>query len=300
MSILKFTLPIVVAMCSPLLIKAQTPTKLEFPGTTPVSAPTVQMRTDSVFLDVASDGTRCLIHRVSAGQNLFSIAKFYRTTAIALRAKNNLTVDALKLGQTLMIPVSGKAIIRERKGPFQLKDYTPVYYRVKEKETLFRLAKVYFKMPLDSVKTRNRLKSDAVHQGQVLHIGWINKTGIPDGLAPTIAQTPAQKASQGYEASYITAKTDKKEVSEEGAAYWRRDDRLTSETSLFVLHNTAKKGSIIEIINPQNKVKIYAKVIGKIPKNDHTANCIVVISPALARAIDAKDSKVFLKLKYLK
>lgn len=68
------------------------------------SAPSVASdATASIFEDNDVEATSRVVHRVRAGETLFSIARKYRTTIEDLRAMNNLRSSVLKVGARLLI-----------------------------------------------------------------------------------------------------------------------------------------------------------------------------------------------------
>jgi membrane-bound lytic murein transglycosylase D len=59
--------------------------------------------TPAVFEDPPADESPRLVHRVRAGETLFSIAKKYQTSVESLRAVNNLRSTTLKVGARLIV-----------------------------------------------------------------------------------------------------------------------------------------------------------------------------------------------------
>ena len=59
-------------------------------------------------------------------------------------------------------------------------DYIPIFYIVKKGDTMYRIAKVYFRIPINEMLTRNNLESVELKIGQLLHVGWININGISE------------------------------------------------------------------------------------------------------------------------
>ena len=43
---------------------------------------------------------------------------------------------------------------------------------------------------------------------------------------------------------------------------------------------------------------IYAKVIGTIPTNAFHKDVVVIVSPSVAKLLDAKDAKFFVRIKF--
>lgn len=253
---------------------------------------------DSIFV-LVKDNQKYLTHSVKAGQSLYSISRFYHVTVDDIQAANGLAEPKAKANQVLLIPISVRAIARRRPDAKHAAEFLPVYYHVKEKETLYRIGKVYFNTPVDTLAKRNKLKTMAVSTGQALHVGWFSKAGVPDSLQNGF-QSEAQKAYLELKNKYDAEKATKKELVHEGTAYWQKDDRKASSSAFFALHDLAPVGSVLRVFNPRSQVTIYVKVLGGIPKTEKTENAVVFLSPAAAKALGAIDPKFYVKIHYLK
>ena len=97
-------------------------------------------------------------YTVKAGDSLYKIAKEYNTTVNAIMNVNNLTSNALQVGQVLKIPTT----VNE-----ETKDY--INYTVKSGDSLYKIANNY-KTTVDAIKKLNNLTSNALQVGQVLKI----------------------------------------------------------------------------------------------------------------------------------
>lgn len=88
---------------------------------------------------------------VKKGDSLYALAGRYYTTVDELKKLNNLSTNALSIGQILKIPTS------------------PVKYVVKKGDSLYSIAKE-FNTTADTIKIKNNLKSDVLSIGQILTI----------------------------------------------------------------------------------------------------------------------------------
>ncbi len=83
------------------------------------------------------NGAKFYVHSVKAGDTLYSIAKAYECSEEDIKANNTLAGDALKIDQTIKIPVTEKArSAKKRKKEF-------VSHRIKAGETLYSIARKY-------------------------------------------------------------------------------------------------------------------------------------------------------------
>jgi len=85
--------------------------------------------------------------------------------------------------------------------------------------------------------------------------------------------------------------TEAKEV-----AYW--DKNILNNGEVYVLHNTAKLDTYIELYNNITKRSVRAKVIGKIPFGAYTSDVKLIISPEAASALGALDQRLRVEMKY--
>lgn len=257
---------------------------------------------DSVFIEL--DGTQfTLIHRVKAGHTIYGIKRFYGMEASDLFYANpDLEGSSLKIGQKVRIPLVSKAIRRNRPAYKQDTAYAKVYYRVRSKETLWRIARVHFKVPVEVLEKRNKLKTVALNKGQILHIGWLHRSGIADslrrftGLTGLLAEANT-KLRKRYDAGLLKGK---EEVLQEGKACWPKHQDLGQDNNLYVLHSDSPVGSVLRIENPMTERVLYAKVLGPVPNTPFARGSIVMLSPTVAQALGALDAKIYVKLQYLK
>lgn len=94
-------------------------------------------------------------YKVKRGDYLGKIAEKYKVSIEQIKRLNNLKSNTLSVGQSLKIPVSSNV--------------STIIHRVKRGEYLGKLADIY-KVPLDSIRATNHLRSDELAIGQELKI----------------------------------------------------------------------------------------------------------------------------------
>ncbi|MEM9821968.1 MAG: LysM peptidoglycan-binding domain-containing protein [Bacteroidota bacterium] len=253
---------------------------------------------DTIFISIGEFQEKIFEHTVSEQQTLYSIARFYGLALEELYAYNGfLESSTLSIGQKLNIPIPNRSIIRYRKAGFDEQNHVPICYRVKKYDTLYRIAKVNFRMPIDTMVLRNQMTSEQLDVGQILHIGWMNIDGIPSHHRKFRGH-PEYKQNQKYRRTYIRGSQAKKEWSEQGVAYWQKDQQ--KQSNFYALHRKAPINSIIGITNPMNGRTVYAKVIGRLPDAVYGDEVVTVVSSKTAKALGAKDTRFFVRIKFLK
>lgn len=269
---------------------------------------------DSLWLTVTMTGTSpnlLLQHRLKRGQTLYQLAAFYKVTVDDLRKINpNLAGGtANSAGQYIQIPITKEHVIRTKPNGFSWKSHQRVLFRAKT-ETLYRVAKTYLDIPVDTIKARNRLTSDALPFGKVLNIGWISLGGVRLIASDTVKKAPviipealkqALLLSEQLKMEYSAEKIVRKEITEKGIAYWDNQDKraIRENKQLFALHRTAPIGSTLRIYNPMFRRTLFIKVIGRIPSAGYTPDVTVVVSPYCAKTLGAIDGRFHVELKYL-
>ena len=94
-------------------------------------------------------------YTVKKGDNLYNIAKTYNTSVSDILKASNLTSTSLSIGQVLRIPTTNNSTGR--------------VYTVQKGDSLYSIAKK-FNTTVDSIKSKNNLKSNTLSIGQKLII----------------------------------------------------------------------------------------------------------------------------------
>jgi LysM repeat protein len=277
---------------------------------------------DTLFLQADASGQLSLIHRLKRGQTLFQLSDFFKVSVEDLRKANPQFAKgtANAAGQTINIPVTKEHLVRKKSTGFSFRQHLRVLYRVKQNETVYRIAKTYLDMPVDTLLARNRTKTESVSPNSTLNIGWVPLSGIKVS-APAVVDTTAAAAppapaapviSETLRRALITSEKQKekflemgliqKDIVQKGVAYWSKEDTrlVRTNTSFFALHNDAAIGSTVKVYNPMYRRTLYMKVIGRIPKAGYTPDITIVLSPYAAKTLGAVDTRFHIEVTYLK
>lgn len=255
---------------------------------------------DTIFLSIGEYNEKVFEHTIERKQTLFSLRKFYGMTMDELTYYNpELTTSTISVGQKVKIPIPNRAIIRYKHKRFQDKDYVPVCYIVKRGDNLFRISKQHFRMPMDSVVARNKLASTNLKAGQILQVGWMSIYGIGENIRTPKVLSPEEKRSLELKERYMRRGYRKRHYHESGVAYWQKNNRNASG-DLYALHRRAPINSVISVTNPMTRKEAFVKVIGRLPDTAYGRDVVVVLSPKAAKLLGAKDSRFFVKLRFIK
>ncbi|MCB0639662.1 MAG: LysM peptidoglycan-binding domain-containing protein, partial [Lewinella sp.] len=136
--------------------------------------------TDSVITEVHPMGELLMTHRLQPKQTLFSLAKFYGLNLQELYAYNPQISTHYEVGDELRIPIPLRAVIRKTPPAQLASELAKVYYRVRRGDTVYGLCNRTFHLTLDTLQLRNPELAAGLRPGQLLFIGWMSTTGIPE------------------------------------------------------------------------------------------------------------------------
>ncbi len=289
------------------------------------------MPQDSIGVKVV-DGKSYIMHKVSKGEGVYGIAKKYGVPAADIFNANEGSKTNIKIDQVLLVPKSGLSTSTKPSSTSTASATTKtekIYHTVAAGQTLSSIARQY-KTTVAEIKTLNNLNSDNIALGKKLIVGTKTvsspatkpaETVTPEPQ-PTIAveepkiETPQAikttpttnnnvvvtntpkveepiKSSQVINNTYSTDDGD--EISENGIAIISNEGELSQERS-FIMHPTAKIGTIVMITNPVNNNTTFARVVGNCKCDDGT---ILKMSKTVASKIGANEN-IQVKLSYAK
>ena len=128
-----------------------------------------------------------LMHTVKKGETFYSLSRTYSVPPKEIAAQNNLSFEGgLQLGQSVKIPLTTGNFLQ---GGDAAGGY-PLYHKVTEKETLYRISVNYNKVPLDNIRHWNNFSGDGVKKDGYLIVGWL-KGGGNGAAAPVSHPAPA-------------------------------------------------------------------------------------------------------------
>lgn len=251
---------------------------------------------DTIFLSIDNFGEKIFEHRIERKQTLFSLGQFYGLSVEELYWYNpGLKEGVVSVGHPIKIPLPNRAILRYRPKDYDPFKYVPIYYVVKKSDTMFSIAKRYFRMEISEIKERNHLSSETLRIGQKLHIGWMKIEAIPAAWQGD-QENPLLRKSNALGKIYERERGKKKDMEHQGVAFWQKESKEDSD--FYALHRHAAVNSIIRVVNPMSRIEIYVKVIGKIPDSAYGDDVVVVLSPIAAKALEARDPRFFVRVNY--
>lgn len=257
---------------------------------------------DTLYANFRGGRQLYITHVMKRGQTLNGLEKYYAVSVGDLVYYNPDIKDiyAIPVGKGVRIPIQVSHIMREDNEITQVRwKVIPIMYQVKQGETLYRVSKTYFGMPIDMIKKRNNLTSDVLKKGQVLHIGWLNVKGIQ----PSERKYSGLKGELRVVNSNLKKKFDadakntrKREKIQKGTAIWKKSS--SRDTKLYALHRTVPIGTVIKVYCPSTKRTLHVKVMGKMSDDVYRDDYIIYLSPAAATSLGAVNAKLRVELTY--
>lgn len=280
------------------------------------------------------EGAPYIAHRVRNGETLFMLAKRYSVPPAILADANQVSYqDGLAEGRWFRIPVDDYNFIRIE----SVVKSRPIFYRVGLEDDLRSVSRLV-SVSQSAIQRWNHLNTPDIKPGNILQLGWVSYDaeqkpfGHPDTVR-AIATTPAVQAVKkpaapvaatastprpatpatttatatdttaaeipsAFEELYEQQIQGVSQNEESGAAVFYPLRTKAAPGVYYAFHNTAAKGTILKIMNPANEKIIYAKVIGPVPNLKEYYNSIIGLSGNAAKALGARERRMFCKIKY--
>jgi LysM repeat protein len=266
-------------------------------------------------------------HKVAAKETMYSISKAYGITVDDLRKWNNLTDNALSVGQELFIRKPSGGTVRETPVT-EISRNTPANgtHTVATKETLYSIAR-HYGISVAQIRTWNSLESDELKVGQTIYVTAPDqrKTGQPvqDKAREDVAVVTTPKVEQTH--TKIDQNTPREQTArnDQGATNQPKNTIRISESlknsdeiteagiaeliegtegnrKYLALHRTAPVGTILKIRNEMNNREVFVRVMGKLPDTALNDKLVIKISRSAYDRLGAIDPRFRVELTYYK
>ncbi len=261
------------------------------------------------------EGKNCTVHKVKAGETIYSISRHYHVELTELVSVNRIGGSGytISIDEMLIIPLYAPKAASHQ--PVVEKIYSEegyITHIVKQGETLYSISRSYNEVTPQMLREKNNLNSDTLKINQQLLIPQQLNT-IALYKAPASNEKDAtkndalskknesvslvKKPADNLEKQYLKLQDEKlnTEVSR-GIATWIDSDQDENVKNLFALHKYAPIGSVLKVRNLMNNRIIYVKVIGKLPETDENRTTVIKLSKAAARQLHVLDEKFLVEL----
>ncbi len=202
-------------------------------------------------------------HKVAAGETFYSIAKKYNVSVEDIK-KTNPGVSALKVGQT--IKIANAEVAQATTTPVKPATTTTTTTPTKPTTTTTTATK-----PVNVEADTIQLQQDKAR------------------LETMQTQTPVTKPT--------VPASDFKKITENGFADLMADNQDTPKYLAY--HKTAAVGTIIQLLNESNGIKVYVRVVGKLTDTGTDGKTIVRISKKAYERLGGTGSRFSATLMYI-
>jgi LysM repeat protein len=261
---------------------------------------------------------RGIIHVVAEKETLFSISKAYNVTVDELKQWNNLTSNALSLGQELTVKKrnTNVAPTNTPTASVPVKSKTGVH-TVGAKETMFSISKLYG-ITLQQLRTWNNLQVNELSVGQVLYVAEPEKSIQPvtqpqnnTSVSPTTPTVVKQADPEPVRVKDVVRPPVTRETITITEAVKGSDEILESGLAELIegtdgnrkylaLHRTAPIGTILKVKNEMNNREVFVRVMGKLQETALTDKLIIRVSKSAYDRLGAIDQKFRVQVTYYK
>lgn len=264
------------------------------------------------------------LHVVKSSETLYSIAGMYDVSVSEIKKWNNLSGNAIGIGDKLFI----------KKGVPRLSQDKPAAattgveaagrktHTVQASETLYSLSRQY-DVNITELKKWNHIEGNEISIGQVLIVsgeGLENPAteaekhssmmpGNEESLVaennavsdPVHVETEAQPKEKTPSADHIDddikATYESKKVVENGFAEVIEG---SSDTKKYLaLHRSAPVGTIMQVRNEMNNQTVFVRVVGKVPDTGNNKNILIKISKKAFNRLGSVDPKFPVEISYI-
>jgi LysM repeat protein len=270
-------------------------------------------------------------HTVVTGETLYSIATKYSVSVDALKKANPGLTSSISLGQVLNMPVKGAATTTQKSTTTTTTNKETIEHKVASGETLYSIARKYGVSVEDIKKSNPGL--GALKVGQVVKVAGAETVAststptTPTAITTTTVVTkpatttpPATKPATpvNVEADTIQLQQDKvrletmqtktppskpvpatdfKKITESGFADVMADNQDTPKYLAY--HKTAPVGTIIQLLNESNGIKVYVRVVGKLTDMGPDNKTIIRVSKKAYDRLGGSGARFAATLMYI-
>ena len=219
-------------------------------------------------------------------ETLYRISKIYfRQEASTFSKRNKINGTAIYKGQKLLIgwlPIDDQGLFVQFNSTILIAD------EAKKGEILTKM--INNKRPIKEKFTTTIVTSELIMESEKKVIVSHPKQ------TKEVTATASEELSDSLAIKLELSPTTKKRHSR-GIGIWERNSQTMEKA--FVLHHTAKKGSIIELYNPQLNLRTRAKVLGRIPLETYPSDISVIMSKKVANSLGALDTRFMVELTFI-
>lgn len=240
------------------------------------------------------------VHKVAAGETLFSIAQSNGVTVDEIKEWNNLSGNSLSIGQELVIKKGNTNSTTVNTASAGNKGV----HIVAAKETMFSISKQYG-ITVQQLKDWNKLEGNEIGIGQELMVAQPQREVNSPLVVPVVSEikkdpSPTQPIVDNKEQTIRISESVKNadEITQSGLA--ELIEGTEGNRKYLALHRIAEVGTILKVKNEMNNREVFVRVMGKLPATSLTDKLVIKISKSAYDRLGAIDSRFRVEVTYYK
>lgn len=266
---------------------------------------------DSLYVNYEPTQGLIFTYPIQSGQTIFGLSHVFGSNVEeTIDLNKGKDLEILSLNEYVRFKLNSEIISNDKNNRQNL----PIMYKVKPKETLYTIARIYANKNVKTIMELNNKQNYNLSLGELIVLGYIEgpffeKESVPADekiienenmlYRPITIMNATHSMPNSIDSIQMMSAEDiaPSIKREKGLAMWEATQY--GNTELLVMHPTARINSNISIYNPMLKTTVKAKVVGALPKNSYPSNISVVISPGVASALGALDKRFLVELTYI-
>jgi LysM repeat protein len=283
----------------------------------PISAKLkIPLTADNFSIQSETNNGIALYHIAQKGDNLFRLSQqYYKVPLALLRTWNDLTTDVVKDGQAIIVGFFAGARINTAKTNDQEIGNNSVTSSIAVNKPVTS-DKPPLKNPnvmdaaVDGARTLEG-EMKPLTENELLLLGAAQASVKQSSNSLPAASAPNEYSLDDFEMNYSPKPGDEgyfalfydqstksgEKVAKSGDVAIFQSTSGIADHKYYLLMNNVLPGTIVKITAPNKKI-IYARVLGSIPENNHSAHTLLYMSNAAAAALGVTKSNAFVSINY--
>lgn len=146
---------------------------------------------DKVVVQISSTYGKVYVHEMNSKQTVYSLAQTFDQRMKDVQSVNpGINFNDMKVGQKIRVPFLAASMVKNPSDIIEGGEYVNVYYKVRPKDNLYRISKVYFDTTIENLMAINKTSTFDLKADQLIKVGW-----MPIGSTPLVKQADYRTVS---------------------------------------------------------------------------------------------------------
>ncbi|WP_235298263.1 LysM peptidoglycan-binding domain-containing protein [Portibacter marinus] len=141
---------------------------------------------DKVIVQISSTYGKVYVHEMQAQQTVYSLSKAFDQRMKDVESVNpGVNFNAMKIGQKIRVPFLAASMVKSPNDIVKGGEYVNVYYKIRPKDNLYRIAKIYFDTSIENLMAINQKQTMDLQADELIKVGWMPIGHTPKATPPT-------------------------------------------------------------------------------------------------------------------